>query len=240
MGGPLVPADVVLVLARGAAAGAPQRPRSGPDELGSALEAVVDAVPPGPGRHRLLVLLAERRPDLIVRRATDWLTDDDTDVLIRLPHHFLRLAVAHSLRPWSRRAIDTVVGGMRGDPPVETRPVVRAGPGDDDRAVPDDVDVVARVMADQYPELMRPTGLTHEPSCSWRVIDCEVWEWTLWRCQHGHHALEAVVSTGHVDFHVAEVIDDSLVQAWRRDGPVALDPAVERMRVAHRVPRSHP
>lgn len=230
MGGAPVPGDVVLTLARAAAANAPPRPRSGPDELGAALEAVVDGMPPGDDRRGVLLGLAERRPDLILRRATDWLTDADTDVLVRLPQHFLRVAVAHSLRPWSRRSIDAVVRQLRDDHVV-------VDPRTGARGDPTLAEVVGRVMADAEPGLMWPAGVPRNGPNRWRVIGCETWEWALWRCDDGRYALDTVISSGLVEFEVGELVDEALVEAWVSDGPAALDAAVEQLRARHRTPR---
>jgi hypothetical protein len=89
-------------------------------------------------------------------------------------------------------------------------------------------------MADGYPELTRPAGFPQDPLRRWRVIGCELWEWSLWRCDDGRYALEVVVSTGHVEFEVAELVADELVAAWLSDGPAALDEAVEQLRATHR------
>jgi hypothetical protein len=209
MGSGHVDVDVILTLAHAAVAGAGPRARAGPDPLGDALEAAVDAVPPGEARRSLLIELAARRPDLVLRRATDWLADGDTDVLVRLPEHWLRLAVAGALRPWSQGSIDAVITAV-GDDIGEGTPL-------------------ARVMADDYPALTRPSGL-EEGDHRWHVIATEPWEWSLWRDDHGRHALEVVKSSGHADLFLSELVDEALVERWRNEGPEALEAAVERIR----------
>jgi hypothetical protein len=236
-----VGAGVAVTLARAAALCAAPRPRYGPDPLGDAFEAVMDAAPPGDDRRALLAGLAERRPDLVLRRAGDWLTDDDADVLVRLPEHHLRVAVAGARRPWSQRAIDAVVDALHDETGRAHRrsgaDELQATAATDQVRVIDPADVLARVMADDYPELTRPHGVPTDPPCRWHIIGCEVWEWSLWRSDDGRHALEVVVSSGHADFEVAEMVDAALVAAWLGNGPATMDGAVERIRTRHRTAR---
>jgi hypothetical protein len=153
--------------------------------------------------------LAERRPDLVLWRATTWLTDDDVDILLRLPHHWHRVALAGALRPWSPASIDRAERGL----------------ADEGGA-----DVIARVMADRYPELTRPSGVAERPDRRWHAIGGEVWSWALWRANDGAHALEVVATHGPADFQVGELVDETLVESWRRDGPAALEDHLERLR----------
>jgi hypothetical protein len=219
MGRGAEPGAVAHTLARAAAACASPRARSGPDPVGDALEAVVDQTPPGPLRAALVGDLAERRPDLVLRRAAAWLGDGDVEVLARLPHHWFRVAVAGALRPWSDASIAAAAAVL---------------------APHDGAGVVLGVMADRAPELTRPTGVDGPPHERWHAIGGEIWEWSLWRSDRGRHALEVVVSRGHADFTVGGSVEDALVEAWRNEGPAALDGAVAGLRAGAGAPPGRP
>lgn len=174
-----------------------------------AFESIVDGMTPGGERLGLVTALAVSRPDLVLYRATAWLTGNDAGVLLALCQHWYRVALAGALRPWTPAAVDVVVDG-----------------GGDQI----DIDLITRVMADTAPAVTRPHGIEDRPGRRWYAIAGEPWEWSLWRCSDGRHALEVVVHRELIDFAVSEPVDVQLVTAWRRDGPAALDETIGRIR----------
>ncbi len=152
----------------------------------SAIDRWIEHPPGGMTRGEVLFLVADRWGDAIVQRAPEWLTTDDTGVLVRLPSHWHRIAAAGALRPWPALA----------EGPVRTA----AGMRDWD---PAELDALLRVMADEAPELCRPPGL--EDHRRWRMTRERSWDWTLWEADDGTRALEVVC--GRVGIYtVAEVL----------------------------------
>lgn len=152
----------------------------------SAVDRWIEHPPGGLHRGEVLFLVADRWGDTIVQRAPQWLTTDDTGVLVRLPSHWHRIAAAGALRPWPAAA----------EGPVRTA----AGVRDWD---PIELDTLLRVMADEAPELCRPPGA--DDHRRWRMERERSWDWTLWEADDGTRALEVVC--GRVGIYtVAEVL----------------------------------
>lgn len=139
----------------------------------AAVDGWIEHPPGGMTRGEVLYLIADRWGDQIVRRAPQWLTTDDTGVLVRLPSHWHRLAVAGALRPWPDAAEAPVrtAAGMRDWEPTE-------------------LDALLRVMADEAPELCRPPDIDDQRR--WRMTRERPWDWTLWEADDGTRALEVV------------------------------------------------
>lgn len=148
----------------------------------------IEEPPGGLTRGDVLVLVADRWADAIARWAPEWLTTEDTGVLVRLPTHWHRLAVAGALRPWPEAAAEPVriAGRTQGWNPIE-------------------LEAVLRVMADDAPELSRLPGVEDERR--WRMVRERPWDWTLWTDDDGTWAIEVVCGRVGV-YTVAELLTE--------------------------------
>lgn len=167
----------------------------------AAVEAWIKDPPAGLTRGDVLLLVADRWADAIVQWAPQWLTTEDTGVLVRLPTHWHRLAVAGALRPWPEAATEPVrtAGRLQGWNPIE-------------------LEAVLRVMADDAPELSRLPGFEDERR--WRMVRERSWDWTLWTADDGTWAIEVVCGRVGV-YTVAELLTadeaERLVSATEAD-----------------------
>ena len=178
---PTLRAELVAVVCRHVR---PDRPHHA--AVVAAVDTWIEAPPGGLHRGDVLLLVADRWADAIVRWAPQWLTTADTGVLVRLPTHWHRLAVAGALRPWPEAAADPVrtAGRLQGWSPL-------------------DLDAVLRVMADDAPELFRLPGFEDERR--WRMVRERSWDWTLWAADDGTWAIEVVCGRVGV-YTVAELL----------------------------------
>lgn len=85
---------------------------AGPDMAATVGRWMADP-PAGLARSTVLMLTADRFPAPILANARAWLTAADTGVLIRLPSHWHRTALAEALRPWDDAALQRVRTGAR-------------------------------------------------------------------------------------------------------------------------------
>ena len=178
---PTLRAEVAAIVCRHAR---PDRPDHA--DVVATVDVWITAPPGGLSRSEVLFLVADRWADAIVRWAPEWLTTDDTGVLVRLPTHWHRLAVAGALRPWPDTAAAPVrsAGRLQGWNPIE-------------------LEAVLRVMADDAPELSRLPGI--EDDRRWRMARERSWDWTLWQADDGTWAIEVVC--GRVGIYtVAELL----------------------------------
>ena len=180
---PTLRAELVAVVCRHVQ---PDRPDHA--DAVSAVDAWIEAPPGGLARSDVLLLVADRWADAIARCAPEWLTTADTGVLVRLPTHWHRLAVAGALRPWPDAAAEPVrtAGRTQGWNPIE-------------------LEAVLRVMADDAPELSRLPGFEDERR--WRMVRERSWDWTIWAADDGTWAIEVVCGRVGV-YTVAELLTD--------------------------------
>lgn len=166
---------------------------------------------PQPAAHDWV---APNLPDLVVLNAVDWLSVSDAAVLVALPAHWQRVAVAGALRPWPSDAIAYVVTAAQG----------QSWP-------PEDADALVRVMEDDYPELTRPEGLSLDRPGDrrWWIIAGAPYDWTVWRADDGSLALE-VLKPGSASTCTARMLTSEQVSAFDQAGIRPLTDLVAELR----------
>lgn len=130
--------------------------------------------------------------------------------LLQATTSFERLAIAGRSRPWPREAIDqvTAIGCERG---WDAR----------------DLEVLAKVMADEAPQLTRPLGI--DDGRRWSISCGESWNWTLWQSDDGMLALE-VLKAGWAYDTATVLLDEAQRRAVAAHGVSALAEMIATMR----------
>lgn len=159
---PTLRAELAVVIA-------PALARHHPDQA----RQLLDRPPAGVGRGELGMAIAPTAPDLLVEHATEWFGHDDIGVVVRLPRHWHRIAVAGALGPWPAAAHAAVDGAARWQGWVDG-----------------DTEALHRAMTGSDPHLNRPDGIDDDRR--WRIIGGTPHGWTLWRADDGTMVLETL------------------------------------------------
>lgn len=162
---------------------------------------LLDEPPNGVRRGELGMAIAPTAPDLVVEHATAWFGHDDIGVVVRLPLHWHRIAVAGALGPWPDQAHTAVdcVAAWQG---------WAAG----------DTEALHRAMTGADPHLNRPDGIKDD---RWRIIGGTPYGWTLWRADDGTLAYE-VLDPGPAWTTTTRVLTPEETEAVRTRGVAAV------------------
>ncbi|MEN9647003.1 MAG: hypothetical protein RL238_3672 [Actinomycetota bacterium] len=139
---------------------------------------LLDTPPHGVTRSDLAMAAAPHVPDLLLEHASEWCTPENTGVLLRLPSHWHRIAMAGAIAPWSTAAhavVDQVAGWQQW--------------------AEGDTDALHRAMTGDDPHLNRPEGIDEldgDDHGRWRIIAGTPYGWTLWRADDGTMAREVL------------------------------------------------
>jgi len=170
---------------------------------------LLDQPPTGVGRGELGMAIAPAAPDLLMEHAERWFGHDDIGVVLRLPFHFQRIAVAGALGPWPDDAHEAVDSAARWQHWADG-----------------DTAAVHRAMSGDDPFLNRPGGIEGGHG-RWRIIGGTSHGWTLWLADDGVMAYETL-DPGPAWTTTTRLLTADETAAVRRDGVTAVGPALSR------------
>lgn len=151
-----------------------------------------------PDAPALLALIASKQPNFVLHVARHYLTPEHTAVIIQLPKHWMRIALATQFAPWPQSSLDVMAKAARWLK------------WDDN-----DWSALEKVMQDQYPILTHPPGLPRDKR--WWMIDGDGAEWTVWESVDGEYCIE-VLQPGYAYKFQSFPITSQLVHTLKLDG----------------------
>lgn len=150
----------------------------------------------------LLTLIAGHQPNFVLHVARRYLTPEHTAVLIQLPKHWMRIALATQFAPWPQSSLEVMAKAARWL-----------------KWDVNDWSALEKVMRDQYPILTHPPGLPRDKR--WWMIDGDGAEWTVWESVDGEYCIE-VLQPGYAYNFKSFPISPQLVDALKLEGHAAI------------------
>lgn len=155
-----------------------------------------------PDAPALLALIAGYQPHFVLHVARRYLTPEHTAVLIQLPKHWMRIALATQFAPWPQSSLEVMAKGARWL-----------------KWDVNDWSALEKVMRDQYPILTHPPGLPRDKR--WWMIDGDGAEWTVWESIDGEYCIE-VLQPGYAYNFKSFPISPQLVDVLKLEGHAAI------------------
>lgn len=150
----------------------------------------------------LLALIAGHQPNFVLHVARRYLTPEHTSVLIQLPKHWMRIALATQFAPWPQSSLKVMAKAARWL-----------------KWDINDWSALEKVMRDQYPILTHPPGLPRDKR--WWMIDGDGAEWTVWESVDGEYCIE-VLQPGYAYNFKSFPISPQLVDVLKLEGHAAI------------------
>ena len=150
----------------------------------------------------ILTQLALHRPHFVLNVARRYLSPKHTSVLIQLPKHWMRIALATQFNPWPQASIEVVAKASRWL-----------------KWDTNDWAALEKVMRDDYPILTHPPRTP--PNKRWWMLDGDGAEWTLWESIDQDYCIE-VLQPGYAYEFRPFPISKELVEALMLQGHSAI------------------
>ena len=150
----------------------------------------------------LLTHLALHRPHFVLHVARRYLSPKHTSVLIQLPRHWMRIALATQFNPWPQTSIEIIAKAsqwLKWDI--------------------NDWAALERVLRDDYPILTHPPGTPRNKR--WWMVDGDGAEWTLWESMDQEYCIE-VLQPGYAYEFRPFPISKEIVEALMLHGHSAI------------------
>jgi|GEM_PF-2184489 hypothetical protein len=155
-----------------------------------------------PDAAAILAHLAIFQPHFVLHVARKYLTHSNTDVLINLPKHWMKIALATQFTPWPSASIE-VLGKAARWLKWDTS----------------DWAALERVLRDDYPCLTHPPGTPRNKR--WWIIDGDGAEWSLWESVDQEYCIE-VLQPGYAYEFRPFPFDQALLEPLQNQGHTAI------------------